>query len=70
MTTTTPLILLGKMYESSIENHGKIAAFLAATAKHLEPLKFPETAAGRNACIPVREVQYEGESRYAYDDMV
>jgi hypothetical protein len=38
MTVTTTPFVPGIMNLSSTENHKKIAAFLLATAKHLEPV--------------------------------
>ena len=42
MTTIITSLQPEKMFGSSIENHKKIAAFLKATASHLEPLNFIE----------------------------
>ena len=58
MTVTTIPMLTGSMNVSSVENHKKIAAFLEATARHLEPIKYAEPVEEQSANIYQSEVDY------------
>lgn len=58
MTVTTTPMLPTCMNVSSAENHKKIAAFLEATAKHLEPIEYAETVEGQSANIFQSKVSY------------
>ena len=56
MTVPTIPMVPGSMNVSSLENHKKIAAFLEATARHLEPLKNAELVEEQSANIYQSEV--------------
>ena len=67
MTTVVILLQPEQMFRSSIENHRKIAAFLEATAKHLEPSKVAEVHDARVDCAQLEIIKGEIISPYVPD---
>ena len=58
MTVPTIPMLSSSMNVSSVENHKKIAAFLEATARHLEPIKYVVPDEEQSANIYQSEVDH------------